>query len=87
MWRCARRGVDCCHRDPVRNPTFALTFNHPNAVRAGETDTLFVTIHNTSSVDANLVSLSPRRAGEPRGHRLLRDEAGRVSETPRALPR
>jgi hypothetical protein len=42
----------------VRNPTFALTFNHPNVVRAGETYSLFVTIHNTSSVDANLVTLS-----------------------------
>ena len=42
----------------VRNPTFALTFNHPNVVRAGETYSLFVTIHNTGSADANLVSLS-----------------------------
>lgn len=41
----------------VRNPRFALTFNHPNVVRAGETYSLFVTIHNTGGADANLVTL------------------------------
>ncbi len=42
----------------VRNPRFAFTFNHPNVVRAGETYSLFVTIHNTGAADANLVTLS-----------------------------
>ena len=42
----------------VRNPRFALTFNHPDVVRAGETYSLFVTIHNTGGGDANDVTLS-----------------------------
>jgi hypothetical protein len=41
----------------VRNPRFALTFNHPEVVRAGETYSLLVTIHNTGEADANLVTL------------------------------
>ena len=46
----------------VRNPRFALTFNHPGVVRAGETYSVFVTIHNTGDADANCVevSLSPK---------------------------
>ncbi|MBI1817099.1 MAG: Ig-like domain-containing protein [Deltaproteobacteria bacterium] len=42
----------------VRNPKFALTFNHPSVVRAGETYSLFVTIHNTGDADANCVMMS-----------------------------
>lgn len=42
----------------VRNPRFALTFNHPDVVRAGETYALFVTIHNTGMGDANCVTLT-----------------------------
>jgi hypothetical protein len=42
----------------VRNPSFALTFNHPDVVRAGETYSLYVTIHNTGAVDANCVTLA-----------------------------
>jgi hypothetical protein len=42
----------------VRNPSFALTFNHPDVVRAGETYSLFVAIHNTGDADANCVTLS-----------------------------
>ncbi|MFQ5665123.1 MAG: Ig-like domain-containing protein [Candidatus Binatia bacterium] len=46
----------------VRNPSFALTFNHPDVVRAGETYSLFVTVHNTGAADANCVTmaLSPK---------------------------
>ena len=42
----------------VRNPTFSLTFGHPNVVRAGEEYSLFVTVNNTSTSDANLVTLN-----------------------------
>lgn len=42
----------------VRNPGFALTFNHPDVVRAGETYSLYVTIHNTGGADANCVTLA-----------------------------
>ncbi len=41
----------------VRNPNFSLTFSHPSVVRDHEEYDLFVTITNTSTVDANLVSL------------------------------
>ncbi len=42
----------------VRNPTFTLTFTHPEAVAAGEPYTLDVTVTNTSESPANFVSLS-----------------------------
>jgi hypothetical protein len=42
----------------VRNPNFSLTFSHPSVVRAHEEYDLFVTITNTSTVDANLVRLT-----------------------------
>lgn len=42
----------------VRNPTFSLTFAHPDVVREGEEYSLFVTVSNTSAADANLVSLN-----------------------------
>jgi hypothetical protein len=42
----------------VRNPNFALTFNHPDVVRAGETYALYVTIHNTGGADANCVTMT-----------------------------
>ena len=42
----------------VRNPTFSLTFTHPEVVTAGEAYTLDVTISNTSSAPANFVSLN-----------------------------
>ncbi len=42
----------------VRNPTFSLTFSHPDIVRTGEEYSLYVTISNTSDADANLVSLT-----------------------------
>lgn len=42
----------------VRDPSFALTFNHPDVVRAGEEYELRVTVANTSTVLANQVSLS-----------------------------
>jgi hypothetical protein len=42
----------------VRNPTFTLTFTHPEAVQAGEQYSLDVTITNTSSSPANFVSLN-----------------------------
>jgi hypothetical protein len=42
----------------VRNPTFALTFTHPEVITAGEPYTLDVTITNTSASPANFVSVS-----------------------------
>ncbi|MBI5141187.1 MAG: Ig-like domain-containing protein [Nitrospirae bacterium] len=42
----------------VRNPNFTLTFGQPDVVRDGEEYSLFVTVHNTSEVAANLVQLT-----------------------------
>ncbi|MEO5657165.1 MAG: hypothetical protein ABIO65_12705, partial [Nitrospiria bacterium] len=42
----------------VRNPTFTLTFTHPEIVNAGEAYTLDVTVTNTSESPANIVSLN-----------------------------
>ena len=41
----------------VRNPSFTLTFGHPQTVRSGEEYDLFITITNTSKTMANLVSV------------------------------
>jgi hypothetical protein len=65
----------------VRDPNFALTFIHPDVVRAGELYDLQVQIHNTSQVHANLVtvSLDPRNLS---GARLLHAaDARQVVET------
>jgi hypothetical protein len=42
----------------VRNPTFTLTFTHPDVVNVGEPYTLDVTVTNTSESPANFVSLN-----------------------------
>jgi len=42
----------------VRNPSFTLTFTHPDVVNAGEPYTLDVTVTNTSESPANFVSLN-----------------------------
>ena len=42
----------------VRNPTFTLTFTHPEIVTAGEAYSLDVTVTNTSLSPANFVSLN-----------------------------
>ncbi|MCU0256417.1 MAG: carboxypeptidase-like regulatory domain-containing protein, partial [Vicinamibacterales bacterium] len=42
----------------VRNPTFTLTFTHPDIVNAGEPYTLDVTVTNTSESPANFVTLT-----------------------------
>jgi 5-hydroxyisourate hydrolase-like protein (transthyretin family) len=42
----------------VRNPSFTLTFTHPEVVSAGEEYSLDVTITNTSASPANFVSLN-----------------------------
>ncbi len=42
----------------VRNPTFTLTFTHPDTVAAGEPYTLDVTVTNTSQSPANFVSVN-----------------------------
>ncbi len=42
----------------VRDPTFHVTFAHPSVVRQNEQYTLKVTVSNTSTVDANDVSLA-----------------------------
>lgn len=42
----------------VRNPTFTLTFTHPDVVNVGEPYTLDVTVTNTSESPANFVSIN-----------------------------
>ena len=42
----------------VRNPKFSLAFTHPRTIRAGEPYTASVTVLNTSTSPANLVSVS-----------------------------
>lgn len=42
----------------VRDPSFGLTFNHPDVIRSGEEYELRVTVANTSTVVANHVSIS-----------------------------
>jgi hypothetical protein len=42
----------------VRNPKFTIAMTHPDVVSAGESYTLDVTVTNTSSATANLVSLN-----------------------------
>lgn len=42
----------------VRNPTFTLTFTHPDIVNAGEEYSLDVTVTNTSESPANFVSIN-----------------------------
>src|SRR5262249_6518614 len=42
----------------VRNPTFTLTFTHPETVAAGEPYTLDVTVTNSGQSPANFVSLN-----------------------------
>lgn len=42
----------------VRNPSFTLTFTHPDVVSAGEEYTIDITVTNTSSSPANFVSLN-----------------------------
>ncbi|MDD2853093.1 MAG: carboxypeptidase regulatory-like domain-containing protein [Desulfuromonadaceae bacterium] len=46
----------------VRNPTFTMTFTHPDVVAAGEEYTLDVTVTNTSAAPANLVSINLHQA-------------------------
>ncbi|MGE3957098.1 MAG: Ig-like domain-containing protein [Vicinamibacterales bacterium] len=42
----------------VRNPKFTLTFTHPDVVNAGESYSLDVTVTNTSTSPANVVSVN-----------------------------
>jgi 5-hydroxyisourate hydrolase-like protein (transthyretin family) len=42
----------------VRNPTFTLTFTHPEIVAAGEPYSLDITVTNTSTSPANFVSVN-----------------------------
>ncbi|MCU0257027.1 MAG: hypothetical protein MUF60_09795 [Vicinamibacterales bacterium] len=42
----------------VRNPTFTLTFTHPDLINAGEPYALDVTVTNTSESPANFVSVN-----------------------------
>jgi hypothetical protein len=41
----------------VRNPSFSITFLHPDTVRVGEPYTASITVMNTSVTPANLVSV------------------------------
>lgn len=42
----------------VRNPKFSLAFSHPSTVRTGEPYYAYVTVLNTSQVEANLLSIT-----------------------------
>ncbi|MCP4214669.1 MAG: carboxypeptidase regulatory-like domain-containing protein, partial [bacterium] len=42
----------------VRNPTYSITFSHPEIIRMGEEYDIYVTMTNTSTVPANMVSLN-----------------------------
>jgi hypothetical protein len=61
----------------VRNPTFALTFNHPGIVSAGEEYDLHVTVSNVSDTPANYVSVNllPRSIS---GAQLISDQTVQV---------
>ena len=61
----------------VRNPTFALSFNHPATVSAGEEYDLLVSVTNISTAPANYVSvgLLPRSIS---GAQLLSDPVQQV---------
>ncbi|MGV3772681.1 MAG: carboxypeptidase regulatory-like domain-containing protein, partial [Verrucomicrobiales bacterium] len=60
----------------VRNPKFSMTFSHPRTVRAGEPYNAYVTILNTSNVEANQVSVNLRGASL----------SGGVLESPEVAP-
>lgn len=57
----------------VRNPKFSLTFSHPRTVRTEEPYDAFVTILNTSQVEANFVSVTLPR-GSISGGELMTAE-------------
>src|ERR1043165_158215 len=57
----------------VRNPNFSLTFSHPSTVRTGEPYDAYVTVLNTSQVEANLVSITLPK-GSLSGGQLMRPE-------------
>jgi hypothetical protein len=65
----------------VRNPTFALTVNHPETVAAGEEYDLYVTLTNVSDRPANFasVSLHPRSIS---GADLLSEPTVQVDSIP-----
>ena len=65
----------------VRNPTFTLTFTHPEVVSAGEPYTLDVTVTNTSESPANFVSLNLLSA-----QRQRRDDRRRADARDREHP-
>jgi hypothetical protein len=57
----------------VRDPTFALTFNHPRTVSTGEEYDFFITVSNISDTPANFVSLNLLKRSIS-GAELLSDE-------------
>ena len=66
----------------VRNPTFTLTFTHPDVVTAGEPYTLDVTVTNTVESPANFVSLNLYPAERQRRQRRGRADATRSRSSP-----
>jgi len=65
----------------VRNPTFTLTFTHPEVVTAGEAYTLDVTVTNTSESPANFVQLTlyPRNVS---GATIVGEPARQIESIP-----
>jgi protocatechuate 3,4-dioxygenase beta subunit len=73
----------------VRNPSFFVTMDHPDVIRAGETYTIAATVVNTSAVAANLVSVKLDKAFIT-GADLLSDETvalGNIAAGDSALAR
>ena len=65
----------------VRNPTFTMTFTHPDLVNAGERYNLDITVTNTSDSPANFVSINlyPRYIS---GATLLGDPVRSIDSIP-----
>lgn len=57
----------------VKDPEFSIAFSHPDVIREGEEYDIYVTMTNTSSVPANLVSLT-MPASQLIGTRLMSAE-------------
>ena len=75
----------------VRNPTFTLTFTHPEVVNAGEPYSLDVTVTNTSASPANFgqpdAAIRPshqRRDARRRSDRAHRERSRRAIRSPSA---
>lgn len=65
----------------VRNPSFTLTFTHPEVVTAGEAYSLDVTVSNTSDSPANFVSVNLHQK-DVTGATVVGDPARQIDSIP-----